>query len=158
MTRTTSFLAGIVLVGFCGALAIADPIHPETPDDALSPGAVASTSQKEICAFMGAMTYSQAHRATPVELKDWIFREYGMEPPGWRERRDWEIDHRVPLCLGGADEAANLWPQHRESYPKKDDLEAYACRMVCRGAVPLAEAQAWFLGDWRVAYHRELAP
>ena len=147
--RTDRFLAGFILVGFSAALAIADPSHPEVPNDALTPGAVASTNQHEVCAFGGSETYSQRHRITPVELKGWIFREYGMQPPQGAERRDWEIDHLVPLCLGGADEAANLWPQHRSSYRRKDALEAYGCREVCRGATPLAEAQSWFLGDWR---------
>ena len=39
----------------------------------------------------------------------------------------------------------------------KDALERHACIQVCRlHAISLATAQAWFLGDWRVAYAREI--
>ena len=29
--------------------------------------------------------------------------------------RQIEIDHLIPLCLGGADDPSNLWPQPRRS-------------------------------------------
>lgn len=119
------------------------------PNPILTPGVVADTNQAEVCA-RGGSTYSQTHRLTTEALKDWVMREYGLST-----RVGLEIDHRVPLCLGGADEAANLWPQSYSgpwNAHLKDKLEAYACREVCAGKVPLATAQAWFLSDWRTQY------
>jgi hypothetical protein len=120
-------------------------------NDMLTPGKVASTDVNEVCQ-RGGLTYSQSHRQTSEALKDWVMREYGMT-----SRKGFEIDHRVPLCLGGADEADNLWPQDYSGEPnahEKDKLEAFACRSVCHGNMPLAKAQAWFLApaDWRQSY------
>lgn len=60
----------------------------------------------------------------------------------------WEIDHRVPRDLGGADEIRNLWPQPIKEARKKDGLEFSIRNAVCRGEMSLVEAQAIFLGDW----------
>ena len=129
----------------------ADRAGPSRPDPALTPGKVATTDVREVCATEDNLSYSRRHRATSHELKSWVFREYGIEPPQGYARTEWEIDHRIPLCLGGADEAANLWPQNRTTFPKKDRLEAHACREVCAGRLSLVEAQGWFLGDWTAA-------
>jgi hypothetical protein len=65
-----------------------------------------------------------------------------------------EMDHRVPLCIGGADIRENLWPQEgweHPSYHDKDFLEEAVCRFVCLDrTMTLEEGQAIFLGDWVV--------
>jgi hypothetical protein len=68
------------------------------------------------------------------------------------------VDHLVPLCLGGADSDANLWPQPRRSIEqiwnaeKKDDLEARLCQMVCAGALDVVDAQSEIAADWTESY------
>lgn len=128
------------------------------PDDRLTPGAVTTTDEGEVCGYVGGQSYSVRHRQISIEFKDWIFREYGIEPPSGSERREWEIDHRVPLSLGGADTAANLWPEPgtgRDNYHDKDEIEFQVWRAVCkRHTLTLAQGQAIFLGDWR--YHGSL--
>ncbi len=144
--RPTSFAAGLAIatVAFVAILG-AEPYSGEPP--ASAPGKVVSRSVTELCTVERGMTYSQSHRVTSSKLKRQIFlRDLGRIPTG-RERRTWEIDHRVPLCLGGADEAANLWAQH--SYADKDLDEAFACRSVCNGDLPISTAQACFMGDLR---------
>ena len=139
VSRSASFLAGIVLVGTCAALALGD--EGEMPDPTLTPGVVASIDAGEVCG-RGSLTYSQAHRQTTREMKLEVIHAYGLTPP-FRG----EIDHRIPLCLGGADDVRNLWPQR--DFQAKDRLETFACREVCAGRVSITEAQGWFLGDWR---------
>lgn len=143
-------IAATVFLAICPA-AWADQAWPTRPNPALTPGKAATTDVREVCARAGNLSYSQRHRATAHQLKSWVFREYGIEPPQGFARTEWEIDHLIPLCLGGADEAANLWPQNRTTYPKKDRLEAHACREVCAGRLSLSAAQGWFLGDWTAA-------
>ncbi len=129
--------------------AAADSTGATRPNPALTPGKAATTDVRQVCAIEGNLSYSRRHRTATHALKSWVFREYGIEPPhGPAARGEWEIDHLVPLCLGGADEAANLWPQNQATYRKKDRLEARACREVCAGRLSLSEAQGWFLGDW----------
>lgn len=73
---------------------------------------------------------------------------------------DFELDHHVPLILGGSPTSPdNLWLQAwDEATPGwsgqsaarvKDKLEVRLNRLVCSGALPLAEAQACIYEDWR---------
>lgn len=70
-----------------------------------------------------------------------------------------ELDHRVPLCAGGAPkERVNLWLQPRTGQwaaKFKDQLESSVCRQLCRGDITLEDAQAIFLRpDWTVEWTR----
>src|ERR1700693_5174447 len=62
---------------------------------------------------------------------------YRLLPPG--THADYEIDHLIPLCLGGSDDRSNLWAQPRRSIEPtwnaeaKDRLERFMCDMVCGG-------------------------
>jgi hypothetical protein len=64
----------------------------------------------------------------------------------------------IPLGLGGADVAGNLWPQSRDTRPwdaaRKDELEDFLHLAVCAGGIPLEEAQREIAADWIAAYRR----
>jgi hypothetical protein len=71
----------------------------------------------------------------------------------------YEYDHVVPLELGGAvNDPLNLWPEPdystRRGFDRnpKDRLENALRRMVCRGALPLAQAQRAIAANWVGAY------
>jgi hypothetical protein len=89
--------------------------------------------------------------------RDEILTRYGLPPA---THLDFEIDHLIPLCLGGSDEPSNLWPQPRRSIePKwnaegKDRLERFMCDMVCSGQLDIDIAQEAFAKDWIAAYHK----
>ena len=55
--------------------------------------------------------YARSVRHTSGKLKAFIYREYGVNRRGGH----YEIDHLIPLGLGGADVAANLWPEPRDA-------------------------------------------
>jgi hypothetical protein len=67
-----------------------------------------------------------------------------------------ELDHLVPLELGGADGMGNIWPQCgpddadlRNRYFKlKDRVENYLTDEVRSGRIPLDEAQRGIASDW----------
>jgi hypothetical protein len=141
----------VVLIANGGALAQDLPIRP---DDRLTPGVVASTDANDVCGIVDGLSYSRRNRHTSVELKHEIYAEYGINPEG----RSFEVDHRVPLCIGGADVRENLWPQEGWQHPNfhdKDRLEEEVCRMVCRDhSMTLQTGQAIFLGDWIAGYRQ----
>jgi hypothetical protein len=89
--------------------------------------------------------------------RDEVLIRYGL-PPG--QHPDYEIDHLIPLCLGGSDDFSNLWPQPRRSIEAtwnaeaKDRLERHICDLVCRGRLELSTAQQAFALDWIKAYHQ----
>jgi hypothetical protein len=87
--------------------------------------------------------------------RDEILRRYGL-PAGMHP--DYEIDHLIPLCLGGSDDHSNLWPRPRRSIEEtwnaeaKDRLEHLMCDMVCHGQIDIAAAQQAIATDWIAAY------
>lgn len=63
---------------------------------------------------------------------------------------DYELDHVVPLTLGGAPrDARNLQLQPWASAKAKDVVETYLNRRVCAGKVPLATAQRCIFNHWQ---------
>jgi hypothetical protein len=121
------------------------------PDPTLTPGAVRTTDVGAICS-----TPTRELRHWSRDRDDRIMAEYGL-PPGPHPR--FEVDHLIPLSLGGADSDANLWPEPRRSiepeWPAelKDDLEHRLCQMVCAGKLGVVEAQSEIAADWTASYH-----
>lgn len=63
---------------------------------------------------------------------------------------DFELDHRVPLSLGGAPyEPANLELQPWDEAGEKDRKETCLARAVCAGRLALDEARRRIWSDWR---------
>jgi len=67
---------------------------------------------------------------------------------------DSELDHLVPLELGGANDAANLWPEAGPVPNRKDAVEDALNRAVCDGQVNLARAQRAIARNWETAESR----
>jgi len=126
-----------------------DPIRP---DPSLTPGAVVTTDLSRIC----APGYTKTVRHTSGKLKRITYREYGIHS---REGH-YEIDHLIPLELGGADVAANLWPESYDTQPwnarVKDILENFLHDDVCAHRIPIAQAQREIAADWIEASRKYL--
>jgi len=68
----------------------------------------------------------------------------------------YELDHLVPLELGGAGwDVHNLWPEPGASPNAKDAVEEAANRAVCSGQLSLARAQQEVASNW-IALGQEL--
>jgi hypothetical protein len=70
---------------------------------------------------------------------------------------DYELDHLIPLELGGASTVANLWPEpwaDPRGAHRNDDLENALNRQVCSGSMTLSDAQHPIASDWEAAYRR----
>ena len=141
------------------------------PDRALTPGAIdPGVTDAAICAHDwapgdppqrgGDLTYAKAARHTSAHVKDAVFAAYHVTNPH-DGGHSWEVDHLVPLSLGGRDLRENLWPQSRAGNGlnawAKDRLEYRLYRMVCdpaprTPALPLTTAQTAIRTDWVAAY------
>jgi hypothetical protein len=90
--------------------------------------------------------YSRSVRYVPESVRQRVYSEYGREPqrPGSHE-----VDHLVPLELGGNNSVANLWPQISPGYQEKDGIENQLHDAVCAGSVSLHTAQLQIARDWR---------
>ena len=88
-----------------------------------------------------------------------VYASYGIpypEPSG-----TYELDHLVPLELGGDNSNRNLWPEAAAPVPgfhQKDMLENYLHDAVCGGRMALADAQAGIASDWIFLYRQYLQP
>jgi hypothetical protein len=67
-----------------------------------------------------------------------------------------ELDHLIPLEIGGADTLDNIWPQcgpkgvtfsHRY-FHRKDTVERYLATQVKAGKMTLEDAQKGVASDW----------
>ena len=123
----------------------ADPI---LPDPKLTPGAVLTNDAATIC----QPGYSKSVRHTSGQLKHQIYVEYGIA----KDTGHYEIDHLIPLGIGGADTRENLWPESHDTKPwnadVKDRLENYLHVEVCAGHIAVQVAQKAIAADWIAAY------
>jgi hypothetical protein len=152
-TRTAAFLTAL-LASMAGWAQ-----RSEIPDHDRTPGAVDTEITQEniantVCVAGYTKTVRPPTRYTE-RLKRQQMRELGLEG----DADDYQEDHLVPLCVGGAPrDPHNLWPQPmsgRWSAAVKDQLESSVCRQVCRGEITLKQGQAIFLqSDWIKAYLR----
>lgn len=62
-----------------------------------------------------------------------------------------ELDHLVPLELGGSNDITNLWPEVGRLPNPKDSVEKVLNHAVCGGRVSLARAQQAIASDWLTA-------
>lgn len=123
------------------------------PDRRCSPGAFYSgLTTAVICS--GSFSTGTI-RDVPQSEKFQVESEYGMTPTYYGYSI--EIDHIVPLELGGSNNIANLFPEPgsgKANYHVKDDLENKLHDLVCAGAMSLRAAQAGIATNWETLYRR----
>lgn len=123
---------------------------PIRPNPRVTPGAVLTTDVATVC----HPGYSKTVRHTSGELKAHTYRAYGID----RRQGHFEIDHLIPLGIGGADVAENLWPESYDTQQwnaaVKDKLEDRLHQLVCAGRVSIEEAQHEIATDWIAAYEK----
>ncbi|PJE75698.1 HNH endonuclease [Candidatus Uhrbacteria bacterium CG10_big_fil_rev_8_21_14_0_10_48_11] len=120
------------------------------PDVNCTPGAIFSMTTKEAICTVG---YSASVRNVSVNTKEAVYQAYGLSYP--QPSGDYEVDHLVPLELGGSNDSANLFPEAAEPRPgfrEKDLVENYLHQEVCANRVALAVAQRQIATDWRPVY------
>ena len=120
------------------------------PDPDCTPGAIFPDATKnEIC----VSGYSSTVRNVSISLKKKVFAQYGIEYPV--PFGSYEVDHLIPLALGGSNDIANLWPKSAEPFPgfyEKNITGNYLHKEVCDGNIALSIAQERMAKDWFLIY------
>ena len=130
------------------------PIGGVLPNAALTPGEVfADATAAQVC----VSGYARRVRNVLPEQYLQVYASYGLaypQPPGTHE-----LDHLIPLELGGDNSNRNLWPEPSLPAPgfhEKDELENVLHDQVCAGRIALPEAQRGIATDWVALYQRYL--
>lgn len=110
------------------------------PDASCTPGAVATASLDVVC-----HTSTRGRRHVDAAARRRVLAAYGVSSA---DAPRYEVDHLVPLALGGDNVDANLWPEPIEDARRKDLVEDRAHAWVCAGSMPLEAAQRAFSADW----------
>lgn len=147
MIRRTALVAWLIAIAPTTAVALDS--DGARPDPVLTPGEIRTTDRNEICGHS-----TKEFRDVSVTTKIAARRAYGLmsAADGWC-KDGCEIDHRVPLTVGGGNTPGsikNLWPQSAPAFHRKDICEDKVGRAICAGTISVTNAQAIFLGDWTV--------
>ncbi|MDQ2959906.1 MAG: HNH endonuclease [Candidatus Dormibacteraeota bacterium] len=120
------------------------------PNPHLTPGQTfAGVTTADVC----TPGWATSHRSVGSAQYHEVYAEYGIpypEPSG-----TYELDHLIPLELGGDNDNANLWPELAApppGYHQKDALENLLHDRVCAGSLALAAAQHDIASNWYAAY------
>jgi len=122
------------------------------PDPKLTPGETTAVTKEELCD-----TRHTALDPIPVRMKSQVFARYGISTAG---PSSYNIDHLIPMKLGGSNSIKNLWPQPLSgewNYALKNKLEKHLQKKVCRGELELSKAQQEIATDWVSAYKKYVA-
>lgn len=89
------------------------------------------------------------------KIKKGLMRDQGIP---LADIHDYELDHIVPLALGGCPDCESNFQLQPWNGPngahKKDRLEVKLQCLVCTGQVTLAQAQEDIYADWQAAYSK----
>ena len=128
---------------------------PTMPDPKLTPGDVLPVDLADI----QVKGYSSKVRNVPVAVKRQVYASYGIAH--WVTGQ-YEVDHLIPLSLGGSNSTKNLWPESYLTSPwnahVKDQLEDRLLALVRGGKVDLKIAQHDIATDWVSAYKKYVSP
>jgi hypothetical protein len=141
----------LALLLFLAQVVLAQQPTPILSDPNLTPGSTFDVTAEDLCVH----GYTKKVRNVPVEMKREVYREYGITS---HESGDYEVDHLIPLELGGSNSIKNLWPESHRTAPwsaqVKDRLEGKLHELVCSGQLDLKTAQQAIASNWIEAYKK----
>jgi hypothetical protein len=137
-----------ILVFALAPLAAGEAIAGEPTGAALNTAVTQATIAETICTTGWTRTV-RPYVADMKRIKAEMLAAVG-EPIGRRNR--YELDHVVPLALGGAlIDRRNLALQPIDEAREKDSVEVCLSSLVCQGKISLDDAQSAIFEDWRKA-------
>ena len=143
MTRTT----GSTIVAAALVLASASTVLAQKPNTTNTPGAKTKANDAQVC----AADYEASLKPVSNFQRADALKRYGRDPNSFTG----ELDHLIPVSLGGSNDPDNLWPippNKEYGVEWKRELEKTLHQMVCDKKITLKAAQDTIKKDWTKAY------
>ena len=126
-------------------------VNGSLQDRACTPGAIfPDGTLQEIC----VKGYTKRVRSVSQKTREKVFAEYGIAYP--QPKGAYEVDHLIPLAVGGSNDMSNLFPEAATPTPgfhDKDVVEVYLQQEVCAGHVSLSAAQTQIAENWLLIWY-----
>lgn len=110
----------------------------------LTPGNLCSRQNPDFDGFRYAERIAHCRRAVSKETKLAVAASYGVYG---EDRYNYEIDHFIPLNIGGSNDQRNLWPLHIPLAREKSQYEQWLMNQVAEGrllqAAAIERIHAW---------------
>ena len=155
LRNSPMFIRAFTFLLFLAQVVLAQQPTPIVPDPKLTPGHAFGVTVQDLC----VPGYTKKVRNVPAEMKREVYREYDITSHG---PGDYEVDHLIPLELGGSNSIKNLWPESHRTSPwnaqVKDRLEGKLHELVCSGRLDLKIAQQAIVANWIEAYKLYVSP
>ena len=144
-----------MLVCGCFAAALAAPsiAMAQRPSGYKTPGATAKVKIEQLC----APDFAQSVKPVSNWQRTQALERYGLRPDTFSG----ELDHLVPVSLGGSNDPDNLWPFRASGAFTLEAKQALASKLqglVCARKLSLKDAQDAFRKDWTMAYQVQMKP
>lgn len=127
-------------------LLLSFPVHSakfvKTPYIDINPGHICTPQDKDFDRYRYNENMPYCKRNVSTRTKNELCKTYGVKTQEER-RKDYTVDHIIPLSLGGSNNIKNLWCQYRGIYTGYIEFDYY--RKVSGGDMRQAEAVAALL-------------
>lgn len=119
------------------------------PNPELTPGAYRpGISRSDVCTPGYSKNYrKELSKTEKVE----VYKRYDVP----YDTTKYQIDHFIPIGIGGSHDPENLWPQpivNNAGFYEKQQVAQYLHESVCRGDMELEDARDIMRRDWHLAY------
>jgi hypothetical protein len=121
----------------------------QLPNGSQTPGATTKANMAQVC----AADFESAAKPVTGRQQSEALNRYGLRP----ENFTGDLDHLIPVSLGGSNDPDNLWPlpPSRTLGPdQKKALDVKLHQLVCDSTITLKQAQDAIRKDWVKAYHQ----
>ncbi len=108
------------------------------PSASYTPGRLCTASDPDFSNLDYPENIARCNRNISTDEKKAVAQAYGNIPQS--QWANYEFDHLIPLCAGGANSITNLWPQPISEAHLKDKIEDEVCIGMKLGKITQAQA------------------
>jgi hypothetical protein len=118
--RFSIFFAFIATFSILFGSKQAEADFPFTPNQEMTMGQLCDPSDSDFKEYRYSEKIPYCSRNVASSTKTQIYKDYGVP---FNCRKDYTIDHFIPLSIGGSNSKSNLWPEHKKIKALRQNLE-----------------------------------